>query len=169
MIRPIVLWPDAGLKRVSLSVGTDFGDLPLVVDQLLTDLFETMYEHHGAGLSAIQLGVPLRVFVMDCGTGLAYAFINPRLVSLQGTPCKVREGCLSLPNLFDEVERYPEVIVEALDQDGKLFAQHFEGLEAQCVQHEYDHLDGVVFPDKLSPLKRARLASKMAKRKRRTP
>jgi peptide deformylase len=167
-VKPIILWPDPVLKQFSAPVPPVMWETA-GVDKLLDNLFETMYYANGVGLSAIQLGVPLRVFTMDCNTGLAYAFINPIITGYGGALCKVREGCLSLPNLFDEVERYPEVTVEYTSPDKKRHTQLFTGLEAQCVQHEYDHLDGIVFPDHLSPLKRQLLTTKMLKRKGKNP
>jgi peptide deformylase len=145
-----------------VSAPIDFAANPLVVDELVRDLFDTLYASGGVGLSAIQIGVPLRVFVMDVYTQ-DYVFLNPALHP-EGQKAWMTEGCLSLPNIYESVLRYPKMRITAFDRNGQPSDHTFEKMEAQCVQHEYDHLDGIVIPDKLEPLRRTRLAAKLSKK-----
>lgn len=158
MIREIVIWPDPRLAQKSVVVPDDeCGDLA----DFVKDMFDTLYDSGGVGLAAIQLGVPLRVFVMDVRE--PYVFINPKIVgSLLPREMK-NEGCLSLPGIIEQVERWEGVDVEYQDQTGAKFVKRFQGLEAQCCQHEIDHLDGITLPDKLGPVRRDRVTKKMAK------
>lgn len=144
MIQPILIWPDPTLHEVSAPVeeGED-------VAQVVEDLLDTMYAAGGVGLSAIQIGVPLRIFVMDVADE-DVVFLNPKIVVMTGRKAPVNEGCLSLPGIFEVVERYPTVVVQALDRNGESFTVETTGIAAQCVQHEIEHLDGVVMPDKFS-------------------
>jgi len=135
------------------------------VRALVDDLLETMYAADGVGLAAPQIGVPLRVFVYDVrdeevGPG---ALVNPRIVEATGTQREV-EGCLSIPGLEEIVERSGHVVVEGLDRDGQPVRLEAEGLLSRCLQHEKDHLDGVLFLDRVSPLKRRMLLKKWSKR-----
>ncbi len=150
------MWPNSALKLVSEPVSADYDPT-----QLITDLFDTLYEANGVGLSAIQIGVRLRVFVMDAKRDLV--FINPRITESRGAKDFVNEGCLSLPGIVEHVERWPEVTVAATDANGNEFVLALTGIEAQCVQHELEHLDGVSIPDKLSPFARERLRAKLGK------
>lgn len=136
----------------------------LVIDELINDMFETMYEAGGVGLAAIQIGVPVRVFVMD--TGEPYVFVNPKPPELQGPKAEKNEGCLSLPGVTEIVWRHDIALIEAQDSKGEWRKYRFTGLEAQCVQHEYEHLDGVIIPDHLSAWRRERLRKQLAKGKK---
>lgn len=131
--------------------------------QLISDMFETMYAEEGIGLAAPQIGVSKRFFVMDVGEdGTALAIVNPVIVEEAGSE-KGEEGCLSLPGMVGTVERAMEVVVEGYDPEGKPLRLEASGLVARCMQHEIDHLDGVLFIDKLSPMKRKMLLSKWKK------
>jgi len=137
------------------------------LQRLIDDLFETMYEAPGVGLAATQVGVALRVAVMDVSedrTG-QIVIINPELVDRQECQ-EMEEGCLSIPDYRDNVNRYNKVRMRALDRTGKPFELEAEGLVAQCIQHEIDHLDGKLYIDYLSALKRERLKKKLAKEAR---
>jgi peptide deformylase len=132
--------------------------------QLIRAMFETMYVEEGIGLAAPQIGVSQRFFVMDVGeeNTRAQAIVNPVIVEETGSE-KGEEGCLSLPGLVGVVERAAEIVVEGYDPEGKPLRLKASGLVARCIQHEIDHLDGVLFIDKLSPMKRKMLLSKWKK------
>lgn len=165
MIKPILIWPNPGLTVKSFAVESEEFGTP-EFDALITDLWDTLYDSGGVGLSAIQIGVPKRVFVMDTGNknGLCWVFCNPVLIDHQGVIGKVNEGCLSLPGIIESVPRWPKVTVDAFDEKGVPFKSVHTNLDGQCVQHETDHLDGITIPDRLSPMERAHVAKKMAAR-----
>lgn len=131
------------------------------VRRFIADLFETMYAAKGVGLAANQVGVATRVAVIDAD-GLKLALVNPKIVAAQGKEI-AEEGCLSIPDIYAEVTRPDQVVLEALDQDGKPYRVELEGLAARAVQHEIDHLDGILFLDHLGPLKRKRILAKWKK------
>ncbi len=135
------------------------------VRRLIDDLTDTMYEADGVGLAAPQIGVPLRVFVYDVrDPDLPFgALVNPVIVERSGT-VKEEEGCLSIPGLSELVERSERVVVRGLDEKGREVEIVAEGLFSRCLQHECDHLDGVLFIDHVSPLKRKLLMKKWARR-----
>jgi peptide deformylase len=134
------------------------------VRRLVDDLVTTMHAADGIGLAAPQIGVPLRVFVYDVRDPEIEpgALINPRIVEAGGT-VRDTEGCLSIPGFNETVERYATVVVEGLDRDGREVRIEATDLLSRCLQHECDHLDGVLFIDRLSPLKRRMLLNKWAK------
>ncbi len=131
------------------------------VRQFIDDLFETMDAAKGIGLAANQVGVTQRVAVVDAG-GQRFAMVNPVLRAAEGRD-KAEEGCLSIPEVYADVVRPERVVLEALDRDGKLFRLEAEGLVARAIQHEIDHLDGILFVDRLSPLKRRLLITRYKK------
>lgn len=159
MILPIIQWPDPSLRRVSEPVPPDTD-----VSDFVKDLFDTMYAADGAGLSAIQVGTTWQIFVAEAG-GKEMVFINPVIKKLLGEPTIMREGCLSLPNVFEDVLRHQLVEVE-FGQHARVMAT-FSGLMAHVIQHEVDHFDGVLFVDKLSPFKRERILKKLEKKRAR--
>lgn len=134
------------------------------VRRLVDDLIETMDAADGIGLAAPQVGIPLRVFVYDVRDPEIEpgVLINPRIVEAGGT-VRDTEGCLSIPGFNETVERYATVVVEGLDREGREIRIEAVNLLSRCLQHEYDHLDGVLFIDRLSPLKRRMLLNKWAK------
>jgi peptide deformylase len=157
----ILRYPDARLHTVAKPVA--------VVDdrirQLVRDMADTMYAAPGVGLAATQVDVHERVIVIDTSDtrDALQVFINPEIVSLSDQ-CKIyEEGCLSVPGIYDEVERPDRVTVRALDADGRPFTVEADGLLAVCIQHEMDHLAGKVFVQYLSRLKQGRIRSKMLK------
>lgn len=160
MIRQIRLLGDPVLREKCRPVETVDEDLR----ELIEDLRETMYEADGIGLAAPQVGVPLRVFVYDVREEehLPGVLVNPRIVDSSGS-VRESEGCLSIPDLTEVVERHERVVVEGLDEDGNPVRLEAEGLLSRCLQHESDHLDGVLFFDRISPLKRKMLLAKWAK------
>jgi len=134
---------------------------------LMDDMLETMYAAPGIGLAAIQVGEPVRAIVMDLSRGEAPRqpryFVNPEIVWASEETVPYEEGCLSVPEIYDEVERAAQVRIRYLDYDGKAVEEEAEGLFAVCIQHEMDHLDGVLFIDHLSRLKRNRAVAKVRK------
>ena len=131
------------------------------VRRFIADLFETMYAARGVGLAANQVGVARRVAVVDA-EGEKLVLVNPRILEASGKD-SAEEGCLSIPDVYAEVTRPNRIVLEALDQDGRLYRRELEGLPARAVQHEIDHLDGILFLDHLSPLKRKRILAKWRK------
>ena len=159
-LREIRILGDSALRVRCDEVETVDDD----VRQLVDDLTATMYAADGIGLAAPQVGIPLRVFVYDVREPEIEpgALINPRIVEAGGT-IRDTEGCLSIPGLKEIVERYAEVVVEGLDREGREIRIEARDLLSRCLQHENDHLDGVLFIDRLSPLKRKLLLNKWAK------
>ena len=153
----------ATLKKVSAPVKAVDDDLRALMD----DMLETMYDAPGIGIAAIQVGVPKRVIVMDLSRDDAANepryFVNPEIVWASEETVPYEEGCLSVPEIYDEVERSAKVRVRYLGYDGKAVEEDAEGLYAVCIQHEMDHLEGVLFIDHLSRLKRQRAVAKVRK------
>jgi len=161
MIREIRLFGDPVLRAESASVESFDDDLGRLVD----DLLETMYDADGIGLAAPQIGVPARVFVYDVRDPELEAgvLVNPVIVDRAGS-VREEEGCLSLPGLAEIVERAEHISVRGVDRRGNPVAFDAEGLLSRCIQHENDHLDGVLFLDRVSPIKRKMLLSKWRRR-----
>jgi len=163
-VLPIVKYPDPRLKQRAQPVETVDDDIRRLVD----DMAETMYAAPGVGLAANQVGVLLRVFVIDISSedepSELRVFINPEILEATGTQVW-EEGCLSFPGVTEEIRRAGRVRVRALDRDGKPFELEADGLLAVAIQHETDHLNGVVMLDKLSAVKKRLLGRKLAKAK----
>jgi peptide deformylase len=164
-IRPILTVDNdmAVLKQVSAPVEAVDDDLRVLMD----DMLETMYDAPGIGLAAIQVGVPKRVIVMDLARAedpkAPRCFVNPEILWASDEMFVYEEGCLSVPEIYDEVERPARVRLRYLDYSGRQVEEEAEGLFAVCIQHEIDHLNGVLFIDHLSRLKRSRAISKVRK------
>jgi peptide deformylase len=160
---PILEYPDPRLKKVATPVAAVTAD----IRRLVRDLAETMYAAPGVGLAATQVNVHKRVLVIDISDHKddLRVFINPELLAAEGE-AECEEGCLSVPGYYDKVTRAARVRVRAQDEHGETFELDAEGLIAVCIQHEMDHLEGKVFVEYLSPLKRARLAAKVRKKQR---
>jgi peptide deformylase len=135
------------------------------IRQLVDDMFETMYEAPGIGLAATQVNVHKRIVVMDLSEDKSepMVFINPEVEVLTGEPEEMQEGCLSVPGFYETVVRVPHAIVRALDRNGEPFELEARGLMAVCIQHEVDHLNGKLFVDYLSNMKRSRIRRKLEK------
>ncbi len=170
MILPIYAYGQAVLKRVANDVDPADPTLPALV----ANMWETMYEANGVGLAAPQIGKSVRVFVVDTvqledrekasnEAGIKIAFVNAHKVEELGPDWSYEEGCLSIPHLRGEVERPREVTLRYLDADMVERTQTFTGMNARVIQHEYDHIDGVLFVDKLKPLKRRLINGKLEK------
>jgi peptide deformylase len=167
-IRPIICIPDPRLRMVSASVGK----VDQSVRELMDDMLETMYDAPGIGLAAIQIGVPKRVVVIDTAKredadAHPLFFADPEIVWSSEETAPYQEGCLSIPEYYEEVTRPTRVRVRFLDRDGKAQEIEASGLLATCIQHEIDHLNGVLFIDYLSKLKRERVIKKFTKAARR--
>ncbi len=160
----ILRYPDPRLHKIARPVAV----VDARIRQLVDDMLETMREADGVGLAATQVDVHEQVIVIDTSQqrDQPLVLINPELVWRSDERVIHEEGCLSVPAIFEKVQRHAEVTVAALDREGQRFERRVEGLTAVCVQHEMDHLLGKVFVDYLSPLKRARLATKLRKKQR---
>lgn len=157
---PILEYPDPRLRERALPV-TEFDE---ALSRLIDDMLETMYVAPGIGLSATQVNVRKRLLVIDMSETHddPHVFVNPEILSREGI-AKTEEGCLSVPGIFDQVERAAKVRVRAQDRRGELFERDLEGLLAVCLQHEMDHLEGKLFVDYLSDVKRQRIRKKLEK------
>ena len=157
---PILQHPDPRLRQKTKPVVAF--DAPF--QKLVDDLFETMYAAPGVGLAANQCGVQLRLAVMDCSEGKTQPLVlaNPEIISSDERQ-EMEEGCLSVPDIRDTIPRFNKVKLRAFDRNGQPFELEAEGLAAQCIQHEIDHLDGKLYIDYLSSLKRERIKKKMLK------
>ncbi len=163
-IREILVVPHPVLKEVSAPVE---GGVTDELRALMDDMLETMYAAPGIGLAAVQIGVPKRVIVMDLAgkdePPAPQVFVNPEITWASEELASYEEGCLSVPEIFDNVERPAKVKIKYLNRAGDLIEEEAEGLYAVCIQHEMDHLEGVVFLDHLSRLKRDRAVAKVKK------
>ncbi|WP_299310904.1 peptide deformylase [uncultured Halomonas sp.] len=159
---PILEFPDERLRTKAAAVESVDDEVRRLVD----DMLETMYDARGIGLAATQVDVHRRVIVMDVSDAqnAPLVMINPEYTPIGEERDLLSEGCLSIPEYYAEVPRALKVHLKALDRDGKPFELEAEGLLAHCIQHEHDHLEGVLFVDYLSPLKRDRVMKKMQKR-----
>ena len=170
-IRPIVEVPDPRLREISKPVDTVDDE----VRALVADMFETMYDAPGIGLAAIQVGVPKRILVIDLqepeeegGEPVSdpRVFINPEIVEHSDTDVPYMEGCLSVPEQYAEVDRPDRIRARWLDEKGEAHDEEITGLLATCLQHEMDHLNGILFIDHLSRLKREMILKKIAKQRK---
>jgi len=152
------LYGDPMLRRKAAPVR----EVTPEIRRLIADMVETMFHQVGIGLAAPQVGIPYQMLVMDDGHGGARALINPIITRRTGSVVD-EEGCLSLPGIYADVERARSVTVEATDEDGQAFDLDCSGMQARVIQHEMDHLDGVLFIDHLSPVARDRIKKKIQK------
>ncbi len=174
MILPIVAYGDPVLRKVSKDIDKDYPDL----DQLIENMWETMYASHGVGLAAPQIGRAIRLFVIDTEpfsddkdlseqersqlSDTKMVFINAKIIEETGDEWSFNEGCLSIPDIREEVMRQPTVTIEFCDENFEKKTQTFDGILARVIQHEYDHIEGILFTDKLSPLKKRMLKGKLS-------
>lgn len=161
-ILSVLHFPDSRLRTVAEPVE----QVDRVVRKLIDDLLETMYDAPGIGLAATQVDVHRRVLVIDISEdkNMPHCFVNPEILEKEGVE-KIEEGCLSIPGIYEPVERANRIVVKALDKDGKSFELEVEGVLSVCIQHEIDHLEGKLFVDYLSEMKRNRIRKKMEKLK----
>lgn len=170
MILPIVAYGDPVLRKR----GADVEENTVEVQRLVDDMFETMYNASGVGLAAPQIGKSLRIFVIDASgfvdedeedeeglIGFKKTFINPQITTETGEEWTFNEGCLSIPEVREDVVRNEEITITYLDRDFKEHTETFDGLKARVIQHEYDHIEGVLFTDHLSPLRKRILKGRL--------
>ena len=158
---PILSYPDPRLRTIAEPIKTVDDD----IKTLIQDMLETMYEAKGIGLAATQVDRHIQLIVMDLSEDgdAPRVFINPKITPLVEDKKPYEEGCLSVPEVYDKVERPTKVRIEALDAEGNAFCEEVDGLLAVCIQHEMDHLNGVIFVDYLSRLKQTRARDKVRK------
>lgn len=166
MIYPIVVYGSPVLRKVASEIDKDYPNLT----KLIEDMFETMYASDGIGLAAPQIGKSIRLMVIDA-TSLAEeepklanfkkVFINPEIIKEEGAEWAFSEGCLSLPKIREDVVRKPNVHIQYYDENFEFHDEKWDGIAARIIQHEYDHLEGVLFVDHLSPLKKKLLKGKL--------
>jgi peptide deformylase len=166
MIYPIVIYGHPILRKTAAEIDKDYP----VLEQFISDMFETMYHSDGLGLAAPQVGKSIRLFVID-GKALAEdepeladfkkVFINAHITERSADLIPMTEGCLSIPNLREEVERESRIKINYYNENWEYHDEVYEGYKARIIQHEYDHLDGILFPDRLSPLKKRLLKGKL--------
>lgn len=173
MILPIVAYGDPVLRKEAEEIDKDYSNL----DVLIENMFETMYEARGIGLAAPQIGRAIRLFVVDAtpfeddedlseeertlAATFKKVFINAYIVEESGDEWAFNEGCLSIPDVREDVFRQPEITIEYLDENFKEHRETYSGIVARIIQHEYDHIEGILFTDKLSPLKKRLIKSKL--------
>lgn len=168
MILPIIAYGDAVLRKQTEEIDANYPDL----NQLISDMFETMENSKGVGLAAPQIGLPIRLFIVDTAgfnedgehpelADFKRVFINPIIIEETGKEWKFEEGCLSIPGIREEVARKPNLTIEYYNQNFELVEEKLDGLAARVVQHEYDHIEGVLFIDKINPLKKQLLKGKL--------
>jgi len=166
MIYPIVVFGDPVLRKKTVDIEKDSID----IKALASDMFETMESANGIGIAAPQIGKALRIFVVD-GTKLEdeegmddfrKVFVNPHIIDETGDEWKFEEGCLSIPGLREDVSRNENVTIKYFDENWEPHEDTFDGMKARIVQHEYDHIEGILFTDHVSPLKKRLIKGKLA-------
>jgi peptide deformylase len=164
MIFPVTVFGDPVLRKKAEPITKDFPDL----SGFIQNMFETMYNSDGVGLAAPQVGQPIRIFVLDTThededepAGIKKAFINPVILEKSGDEWVMNEGCLSLPEIREDVVRPETVKIKYVDENFNEFTEEYSGFTSRVIQHEYDHLEGVMFVDYLNPLKKRILKSKL--------
>ena len=173
MILPIVAYGDAVLKKMGTPITKDYPNL----DTLIENMFETMYNALGVGLAAPQIGLPIRLFVIDTTPfsedddltpeeqntlkDFKRVFINAKITKEEGDEWAFNEGCLSIPDVREDVFRQPKLTIEYVDENFNKHIEEFDGLIARVIQHEYDHIDGILFTDRLSAFKKRLLKSRL--------
>ena len=175
MILPIVAYGDPVLRKKATDISPDHPNL----ESLISNMYETMYNAHGVGLAAPQIGLPIRLFVVDTDPfsndedlskeeqlalkGFKKVFINAKIEQESGKEWEFNEGCLSIPDIREDVKRKPEITISYLDGDFKPHRETYKGTLARVIQHEYDHIEGILFTDKLSSLKKRLIKGRLDK------
>lgn len=166
MVYPIVAYGDSVLRKKAEEIDEDFPDL----DGFIRAMFDTMYASHGVGLAAPQVGKSIRLFVMDADpfsdeepelADFKKVFINPIILEEKGEKWPFNEGCLSIPKIREDVIRHAEIVVEYYDEQWNLHEETFKGMAARIIQHEYDHLEGILFIDRINPLRKKMLSGRL--------
>lgn len=169
MILPVTLYGDPVLKKRAEDIAADFPNLP----DIIKNMWQTMYAASGVGLAAPQVGLSIRLFVVDTMQlsekrkkeykGIKKVFINPTILEETGEEWKYEEGCLSIPGIREDVLRKPVIKIHYFDENFAEFTETFDEINARVIQHEYDHIEGILFTDKLKPLKKKLLLPKLNK------
>ena len=173
MILPIVAYGDPVLRKVGVAIDSDYPNLK----ELIVNMRETMYKASGVGLAAPQIGKAIRLFLVDATpfaededldeaerkvlADFNHVFINPKILKEEGDECAFNEGCLSIPNVREDVFRQEKITIEYQDENFKTHTRTLDGLAARVFQHEYDHIEGILFTDKLSSLKKRLIKKKL--------
>ncbi len=168
MVLPIVAYGSPVLRNRCVDISPDYPDL----DNLLANMWETMYKAHGVGLAAPQINKGIRLFLIDTTPFvederdteeiiLKQTFINARILEESGKEWEFNEGCLSIPEIREDISRKPSITIEYLDENFKKHIDTYDGLVARVIQHEYDHIDGILFTDKLSALRKRMIKGKL--------
>ena len=174
MILPIIAYGDPVLRKTGKDITNEYPNL----DALLENMFETMYKARGIGLAAPQVGVPIRIFIVDATpfeedkelteeeraflSTFKQVFINAKIIEETGDEWAFNEGCLSIPDIREDVFRNDTIKIEYLDENFEKYTKKFDGIVARIIQHEYDHIEGVLFTDKLSALKKRLIKGKLS-------
>lgn len=163
---PIIAYGDPVLRQKAKEIEKDYPQL----DSLIENMFETMYAAYGVGIAAPQIGLPIRLFVIDgepyaeddpVMDGFKKVFINPEIIEESGTPWNYNEGCLSIPDIREDISRKEQIRIIYFDENWVEHEETYTGLAARVIQHEYDHIEGILFTDKLGPLKKALLKGRL--------
>jgi peptide deformylase len=171
MTLPIYAYGQPVLRKLGRPIGKDFKAL----DELIKAMFDTMYGAKGVGLAAPQIGKDIRLFIIDTTQvkneeghkhGIKKVFINAEMLDESGEPWLYEEGCLSIPDIHVEIERKPAIRIRYTDQEWKEHTEVFEGVNARVIQHEYDHIEGILFIDRMKPLKRRMINRRLEKIKK---
>ncbi len=171
MILPIYAYGQPVLKKVGQDIDKDYPEL----ETLIANMWETMYNAHGVGLAAPQIGLPIRMFMIDTfqvleeeeqDLGVKQVFINAQKIQEGGEPWDYEEGCLSIPNIRGDVQRPAQIKLQYLDENFEEHTKVFTGINARVIQHEYDHIDGILFTELLKPIKRRLVKRKLEKIKK---
>ena len=166
MKMPIVAYGDPVLKKIAEDINQEYPQLPALIE----NMFDTMYAASGVGLAAPQIGLPIRLFIIDANPffedqaetkTLKKVFINPKISEEKGEKWTFNEGCLSIPDIREDVSRHPLISISYYDEDFNYFEDTFDGLMARVIQHEYDHIEGKLFVDRISPLRKTMLKSRL--------
>ena len=173
MVLPIVAYGDAVLRKKCKEITKDYRNL----DDLIANMYDTMYGALGVGLAAPQIGLPIRIFIVDTSPfgeddvlpdeeraflkDFKQTFINPKMIIEEGDEWAFNEGCLSIPDVREDVFRQPKITLEYFDENFKKHKRDFNGLAARVIQHEYDHIEGILFTDKISSLKKRLIKGKL--------
>ncbi|MGL4583031.1 MAG: peptide deformylase [Flavobacterium sp.] len=173
MILSIVGYGDSVLRKVGEDITKDYPNL----QELVANMYDTMYAAHGVGLAAPQVGLPIRLFVVDTApfadmdgnteeetaflTTFKKTFINAKILKEEGEEWTFNEGCLSIPDIHEPVKRKPKIQIEYFDENFVKHIEEFDGLAARVIQHEYDHIEGILFTDKISVLKKKLISNKL--------
>lgn len=178
MILPIIAYGDPVLKKVAVEIDKDYPGL----DTLIANMFETMYNAKGVGLAAPQIGRSIRLFIVDAAPfgedegeenedekkeneflkSFKKIFINPKIVNEEGEDRSFNEGCLSIPKIREDVFRKPHIRIKYMDENFNSFEEEYEGIAARIIQHEYDHIEGKLFTDRINPFRKRLLQGKLA-------